>query len=63
MAQDKSSKKKISAQTQNEIAFGEVVLARLEAFEASSGGGQSEPSSEPSSEPETQEPPSQPDNG
>ena len=55
MAQDKSSKKKISAQTQNEIAFGEVVLARLEAFEASSGGGQSEP--------ETQEPPSQPDNG
>ena len=59
MAQDKSSKKKISAQTQNEIAFGEVVLARLEAFEASSGGGQSEPRSEP----ETQEPPSQPDNG
>ena len=59
MAQDKSSKKKISAQTQNEIAFGEVVLARLEAFEASSGGGQSEPCSEP----ETQEPPSQPDNG
>ena len=59
MAQDNSSKKKTSSQTQNEIAFGEVVLARLEAFEASSGGGQSEPSSEP----ETQEPPSQPDNG
>ena len=59
MAQDKSSKKKISAQTQNEIAFGEVVLARLEAFEASSGGGQREPSSEP----EPPEPPSQPDPG
>ena len=59
MAQDKSSKKKIAAQTQNEIAFGEVVLARLEAVEASAGGGQSETSSEP----ETQEPPSQPDNG
>ena len=32
MAQDKSSKKKISTQTQNKIAFGEVVRARLEAF-------------------------------
>ena len=59
MAQDKSSKRKISTQTQNEIAFGEVVRARLEAFSTTSGGGQSEPSSEP----ETQEPPSQADNG
>ena len=59
MAQDKSSKKKISTQTQNEIAFGEVVRARLEAFATSSGGGKSEPGSES----ETQEPPPQPDNG
>ena len=32
MTEDNPTKPKISARTQNEIAFGQAVLARLEAF-------------------------------
>ena len=56
MAQKKSSATEVSTRTQNEIAFGEAVRARLAAFSERYGDGQSEPRSEPGQQPLSSQP-------